>query len=144
MAKSREKKPGGAGKTAEGYTHPDQTLLMRPEAGTQAQFRKKKPPQTYRYDSSLSPALDWDGGNGARELGEWLLSVIERAAALQAPHVLPFPEEFKTADGRVVLSVRSLQEAVDQLKRLGRPFLTWTGKAERLSFDVPTLPLFVH
>ena len=135
---------GGAGKVAEGYTHPDQTLLMRPEVGTQAQFRKKKPPQTYRYDSSLSPALDWDGGNGARELGEWLLSVIERAAALQAPHVLPSPAELKTADGRVVLSVLSLQEAVDQLKRLGRPFLTWTGKAERLSFDVPTLPLFVH
>ena len=36
------------------------------------------------------------------------------------------------------------QEAVDQLKRLGRPFLNWAGKAERLSFDVPTLPLFVH
>src|SRR4029077_21198944 len=32
----------------------------------------------------------------------------------------------------------------DKLKRLGRPFLDWTGKAERLSFDVPTLPLFVH
>jgi len=65
-------------------------------------------------------------------------------AALQAPHVLPSPAEFKTADGRVVLSVLSLQEAIDQLKCLGRPFLTWTGKAERLSFDVPTLPLFVH
>jgi adenine-specific DNA-methyltransferase len=24
------------------------------------------------------------------------------------------------------------------------PFLNWAGKAERLSFDVPTLPLFVH
>jgi adenine-specific DNA-methyltransferase len=45
---------------------------MRPEVGTQAQFRKKKPPVAYRYDSSLSPALDWDGGNGARELGDWL------------------------------------------------------------------------
>jgi adenine-specific DNA-methyltransferase len=33
---------------------------------------------------------------------------------------------------------------VDQLKRLGKPFLDRTGKAERLSFDVPTLPLFVH
>jgi adenine-specific DNA-methyltransferase len=31
-----------------------------------------------------------------------------------------------------------------QLKRLGKPFLNWAGKAERLSFDVPTLPLFVH
>jgi len=98
MATFRGKKPtnvargpspgGGTGKVAEGYTHPDQTLLMRPEVGTQAQFRKKKPPQTYRYDSSLSPALDWDGQNGARELGEWLLGVIERAAALPAPQVL--------------------------------------------------------
>lgn len=116
MAKSKGKKPAqdGVGKVVEGYTHPDQTLLMRPEAGTQAQFRKKRPPQTYRYDSSLSPALDWDSGNGARELGEWLLSVIEQAAALQAPHVLPSPAEFKTADGRVVLSVLSLQEAGDQ------------------------------
>jgi len=33
---------------------------------------------------------------------------------------------------------------VAALKRIGKPFLTWTGKAERLSFDVPTLPLFVH
>src|SRR5438093_4204272 len=115
-----------AGKVAEGYKHPDQTLLLRPEVGTQAQFRKKKPPQTYRYDSSLSPALDWDGGNGARELGEWLLRVIERAAALEAPHVLPSPAEFKTPDGRVALSVRSLQEAIDHLKRLSRPFLDWT------------------
>jgi adenine-specific DNA-methyltransferase len=117
---------------------------MRPEVGTQAQFRKKKPPVTYRYDSSLSPALDWDGGNGARELGEWLLRVIEQTAALPAPHTLAAPVEFMAPDGRVVVSVRSLEEAIDQLKRLGRPFLNWTGKAERLSFDVPTLPLFVH
>ncbi len=27
---------------------------------------------------------------------------------------------------------------------MSRPFLNWAGKAERLSFDVPTLPLFVH
>jgi adenine-specific DNA-methyltransferase len=41
------------------YKHPEAKSLMRPEVGTQAQF-KKKPPKTYRYDSSLSPALDWD------------------------------------------------------------------------------------
>jgi hypothetical protein len=46
MAKSRQKTPakGSAAKVAEGYTHPDQTLLMRREVGTQSQFRKKKPP----------------------------------------------------------------------------------------------------
>ena len=80
MAKSTKKKPGGAGRVAEGYTHPDQTLLMRPEVGTQAQFRKKKPPQTYRYDSSLSPALDWDGHNGARELGEAAIRRVQDGA----------------------------------------------------------------
>lgn len=63
---------------AEGYRHPEANALLRPDIGTQAQFRKKKPPVTYSYDPSLSPSLEW------------------------------------------------------------------AGKAERLSFDVPTLPLFVH
>jgi adenine-specific DNA-methyltransferase len=134
----------GAGKVAEVFTHPDHTVPMRPEVGTQSQFRKKKAPVTYRYDSSLSPALDWDAGNGARELGEWLLALIDETSKLDPPHELPAPAEFTAADGSVFVSVRSLAEAVDRLKRIARPFLDWTGKAERLSFDVPTLPLFVH
>jgi adenine-specific DNA-methyltransferase len=117
---------------------------MRPDVGTQPQFRKRKPPATYRYDSSLSPSLNWDGQNPAREVGEWLLDLIQRAAALPAPHAFDRAEEFRTADGTVLATVRTLHEAVEQLRRLGRPFLDWTGKAERLSFDVPTLPLFIH
>jgi adenine-specific DNA-methyltransferase len=117
---------------------------MRPDVGTQPQFRKKKPPATYRYDSSLSPALSWDGQNPARELGEWLLALIQRAAALPAPHAFDRPQQFKTSDGAVLATVTTLHEAVDMLRRLGRPFLDWAGKAERLSFDVPTLPLFIH
>lgn len=65
-------------KRAEGYKHPEASALLRPDVGTQAQFRKKKKPSVYQYDPSLSPALEW------------------------------------------------------------------AGKAERQSFDVPTLPLFVH
>jgi len=132
-----------SGKVAERYVH-EQTAPMRPDVGTQAQFRKKKPPVTYRYDSSLSPALEWDGQSGVRELGEWLLAIIEEAATLDPPHRFAVPREFRGADGRVHLSIGSLQEAVVTLRRLGRPFLNWAGKAERLSFDVPTLPLFVH
>ena len=60
------------------------------------------------------------------------------------PHEFDKPQELKLGDGQVVAAVRGLREAVDQLKRLGKPFLDWAGKAERLSFDVPTLPLFVH
>jgi hypothetical protein len=37
-----------------------------------------------------------------------------------------------------------VHDGAETLRTLSRPFLTWTGKAERLSFDVPTLPLFVH
>ncbi len=133
----------GAGKVAERYTHPEQTSPMRPDVGTQPQFRKKKPPKTSRYDSSLSPSLEWDGRNGARELGEWLLGLIERASSSPEKAFEP-AAEFKATDGRVVASVRTLAEAVQHLKRISGPFLNWTGKAERLSFDVPMLPLFVH
>jgi adenine-specific DNA-methyltransferase len=63
---------------AESYQHAEADSLMRPDVGTQAQFKKRKPPQRYEYDSSLSPTL------------------------------------------------------------------VWAGKAEHVSFDVPTLPLFIH
>src|SRR5919109_3945281 len=105
---------------AETYRHEDEALL-RPDVGAQAQFRKKKPPKSYKYDSSLSPALDWDGQNWARERGEALIKQIVDADSLEEAHA-----------------------AADELARLSRPFLDWAGKAERLSVDVPTLPLFVH
>ena len=89
MAKlPRNSKPAKT-QTAESYKHPESESPMRPDVGTQAQFRKKKPPVTYRYDSSLSPALDWDGQNPAREVGEEKLSVISSqlsANALRLPN----------------------------------------------------------
>lgn len=129
---------------AEDYRHRGEKSPMRPDAGTQAQFKKKKPPATYRYDSSLAPEMNWDGQNPARELGEWLLDCVEEAARLPEPHLFPQARVFQGGDGRAVESVAGLHEAVAKLKALGAPFLDWAGKAERLSFDVPTLPLFVH
>ena len=82
------------------YKHPEAKSLMRPEVGTQAQFKKKKPPKTYRYDSSLSPALDWDAKNPMREQGETLI--------------------------KQVLDAKSLEEAkaaASKLKGLSKPFL---------------------
>ena len=108
-------------KPAKNYRHPESENPMRPEVGTQAQFKKKLPPKTYRYDSSLSPALDWDSQNPAREQGEALL--------------------------RQALEAKTLEEAkaaASKLKAMSKPFLNWAGKAERLSFEVPTLPLFIH
>jgi len=106
---------------AKSYKHPESESPMRPEVGTQAQFNKRLPPKTYRYDSSLSPTMEWDGQNSARELGEALIHETLEAKTL---------EEAKAA--------------ASKLKAMSKPFLDWAGKAERLSFDVPTLPLFIH
>jgi len=68
MAKSPKAARPNKTAQAESYQHRDAKSPMRPEVGTQAQFKKKKPPKTYRYDSSLSPAIEWDAGNPAREI----------------------------------------------------------------------------
>src|SRR3954470_22724111 len=94
---------------AETYRHEEEALL-RPDVGTQAQFRKKKPPKAYRYDSSLSPALDWDGQNSARELGEWLVAQIDEASRLEPPHRFDAPRSFGGVE------VSGLADAVEGLK----------------------------
>lgn len=131
----RPKRKAAAAPQADSYQHSESKVLSRPEVGTQAQFKKKKPPATYRYDNSLSPALDWDGQNAAREEGEALIAKIGQLAAALATAA------DDTAKDAMFTELRT---ATESLKRLSRPFLNWAGKAERLSFDVPTLPLFVH
>jgi adenine-specific DNA-methyltransferase len=129
-------------KEAANYTHPEADLALRPEVGTQAQFKKHKPPQTYRYDSSLSPVLEWDGQNPAREQGEALISQIADCATRIAELARQPASPRRDAElAAREAEIRNLQSA---LRNLSKPFLHWTGKAERLSFDVPTLPLFVH
>ncbi len=121
MANGRKKSSSKGPREASTYRHPEAESPLRPEVGTQAQFKKRKPPATYRYDSSISPSLEWDGQNHAREAGEALIREILDAKSME-----------------------SAKGAAERLKAMSRPFLNWAGKAERLSFDVPTLPLFVH
>ena len=115
------KKKTAKPKETDSYKHPEASALMRPEVGMQAQFRKKKEPVEYRYDSSLDPAMSWDEGNAAREEGEALIRKILDADTI---------EEAKVAAAK--------------LKAMSSPFLNWSGKAEQAEFEVPTLPLFVH
>lgn len=98
-----------AASQADVYRHPTASSPLRPDVGTQAQFKKKKAPQTFRYDSSLSPEMDWDGQDHARDLGEWLLAQIEQAAALPPPHVFLKPHEFKNSTGQVAVKVIDLR-----------------------------------
>ena len=130
------KRSAPARKQAASYEHPQSTVPMRPDVGTEAQFQKKKPPAKYRYDSSLAPEMQWDGRNSAREQAEALIAQIAALAASLANPSL--------TDAERAVATAALQSAAERLKALSRPFLNWTGKAERTSFDVPTLPLFVH
>ena len=126
---------------AKSYAHPEAGALLRPDIGTQAQFRKKKPPATYRYDSSLSPALDWDQQNSAREQAEAKLAALaDRIARLSAIIDAGDGDDISLstlAEIRGELAAAKAEAA--ELKALSRPFLDWAGKAERPSFDVPTL-----
>ena len=142
MASGTRTPKSSKGKPAKTYRHPESESLMRPEVGTQAQFKKKKPPQKYRYDDSLSPALEWDGQNPARERGEARIAKAEEEL-VEAKKKLASaarPEGIS----EVKAHVAAAQEAVRELKAMSKPFLNWAGKAERLSFEVPTLPLFIH
>ena len=46
------------GRRAEGYRHPEASALLRPDVGTQAQFRTKKMPATDRLKRSLRTEFD--------------------------------------------------------------------------------------
>ena len=129
---------------ADNYSHPEADSPLRPDVGTQPEFRKKRPPVSYRYDPSLAPDLQWDGENPVRELGEWLLARLAEASQLDAPHVFDEPRVLAGSDGNPIATVRTLDDAVRQLTHIGAAYLEWAGKAERASFDLPTLPLFVH
>src|SRR6266516_4168366 len=101
------------------YEHSEKGIL-RPEAGHQPQFTQRKQPMRYRYDPTLDPELSWDI-NLERERGELLIRKIHEAR-----------------------NVEEARAVAEELGRMSRPFLQWAGKAERRSFEVPTLPLFVH
>jgi adenine-specific DNA-methyltransferase len=139
MARTRNATVSPKSKAAKSYKHPESESPMRPEVGTQFEFKKKLPPKKYRYDDSLSPVLEWDGQNAARERGEARIAKAE-AELSEARKKLNGKPETKDAAAHVIAA----QKAVRELKTMSKPFLNWSGKAERLSFDVPTLPLFIH
>lgn len=120
------------------YRHQDEAV-QRPDAGVQDQFQAKKPPKTYRYDSSLDPALSWDEQR-ERDLGEWLLGLIVRAGKEGERAVFTEPQEWKGGGVRVT----STADAAALLESISKPFLNWAGKAERHQISVPSVPLFVH
>ncbi len=124
--------------TTENYKH-DDPAVQRPDVGVQHRFAARKPPKTYRYDSSLDPALSWDE-NASRDLGDWLIGLIDRVATEGEAKVFAQPQEWQGG----LYKIESLKAAAGLLKTLSKPYLDWAGKAERHQITVPTVPLFVH
>jgi AraC-like DNA-binding protein len=81
---------------------------------------KKKLPTTYPYYCSRDGARDLDE-NPVREEAEALITHILEAESLE-----------------------QAKAGAAKLKAMSQRFLNWTNKAEWLSFEVPTLPPFVH
>jgi adenine-specific DNA-methyltransferase len=132
------------------YEHAD-IAVQRPAVGVQQEFPDRRTPREYRYDSSLAPELAWDE-SAERDLAEWLLDLIERATAAivkgaaegqgagaEAAFFWETPPWAGTGE-----RFGSIAECTARLKSLTRPFLHWSGKAERPRIRVPTIPLFVH
>ncbi|HYN76324.1 MAG TPA: site-specific DNA-methyltransferase, partial [Lamprocystis sp. (in: g-proteobacteria)] len=134
------KPPKDLPETAESgdYEHSDQAV-QRPAVGVQEAFPDRRPPKDYRYDSSLAPELCWDE-NAERAFADWLLDLIERAAAAGESAVFTQTPIWAGTGERF----QSMAECVARLRSLTQPFLNWSGKAERQRIRVPTIPLFVH
>jgi adenine-specific DNA-methyltransferase len=100
------------------YRH-GETRVNNPEvgmvhAGTDPDGAKT----TWAYDPHLDPVLNFDSGRAGVE------KLIDDALA--------------SGDAQ------AMKDALLELKRMQAPYLTWTGKAERTSFQVDTVSLHVH
>ena len=72
----------------------------------------------WAYDPHLDPALQFDSARAGAE------QLIDDALAGNDP--------------------AAMRHALEELRRMSAPYLAWTGKAERTSFEVDTVSLHVH
>ncbi len=100
------------------YRHPDRRK-NNPEVGVVTPATDPAQPRTvWSYDPHLDPVLQFDSGRSSIE------KLIDDALA--------------SGDEA------AMRQALEELKRLQSPYLNWTGKAERTSFEVDTVSLHVH
>ncbi|MFO8057439.1 MAG: site-specific DNA-methyltransferase, partial [bacterium] len=115
--KKAARKPDGPAQVLS-YRH-DETRVNNPEvgmvhAGTDPDGEKT----TWAYDPHLDPQLNFDSARAGVE------KLIDDALASD--------------------DLERMKDALQELKRLQAPYLNWTGKAEKTSFEVDTVSLHVH
>lgn len=100
------------------YRHADRRR-NNPEVGMVDPDTDPEQPKTkWSYDPHIDPALQFDIGRARIE------TLIDNALA--------------SGDES------EMRRALEQLKRQAEPYLNWSGKAERTSFEVDTVSLHVH
>jgi adenine-specific DNA-methyltransferase len=100
------------------YRYPDRRK-NNPEVGLVNEASDPEQAKTpYAYDPHLDPALQFDSARAKAE------KLIENALAGNDP--------------------AAMRHALEELRRMSAPYLQWTGKAERTSFEVDTVSLHVH
>ena len=93
--------------------------VNNPEVGmVHAKSDPDGPRTQWAYDPHLDPVLNFDPARADVE------ALIDDALASNDPE--------------------RMREALAELKRMQAPYLQWTGKAERTSFEVDTVSLHVH
>ena len=100
------------------YRHADRRK-NNPEVGLVNEASDPEQAKTpWAYDPHLDPALQFDSARAGAE------KLIDDALAGDDP--------------------AAMRHALEALRRMSAPYLQWTGKAERTSFEVDTVSLHVH
>jgi len=100
------------------YRH-GQKRRNNPDVGVVTPDNDPEQPKTqWAYDPHIDPALQFDVGRAQIE------TLIDNALSSR--------------------DEATMRAALEQLKRQAAPYLNWTGKAERTSFEVDTVSLHVH
>lgn len=100
------------------YRHADRRK-NNPEVGLVNEASDPEQAKTpWAYDPHLDPALQFDSARAGAE------KLIEDALAGDDP--------------------AAMRHALEELRRMSAPYLQWTGKSERTSFEVDTVSLHVH
>jgi len=116
--KTKMKTPSGDDAQIISYRHPNKRV-NNPDVGlVTPETDPAQPKTTWAYDPHLDPELQFDVGRAQIE------NLIDDALA--------------SGDQA------TMREALAELKRLQSPYLNWSGKAERTSFDIDTVSLHVH
>jgi adenine-specific DNA-methyltransferase len=109
---------GADGTQVLSYRHADRRK-NNPEVGmVDPETDPDQPKTTWAYDPHIDPALQFDVGRAG----------IER-----------FIDDALASGDEA-----TMRGTLEELRRLSQPYLNWTGKAERGSFEVDTVSLHVH